>query len=45
VGNASWHDYWMKMITYWTDAGTVGTHREVAAYIVEQRSARGLAPL
>ena len=45
VGNANWHDYWMKMITYWTDAGTVGTHREVAAYIVEQRSARGLSPL
>jgi hypothetical protein len=45
VGNASWHDYWSKMITYWTNAGTVGTHREVAAYIVEQRRARGLAPL
>lgn len=45
VGNASWHDYWMKMIAYWTDARTVGTHRQVAAYIVEQRSARGLAPL
>ena len=45
VGNASWHDYWTKMIAYWTDAGTVGTHRDVVAYIVQQRRARGLAPL
>ena len=45
VGNASWHNYWMKMIAYWTEAGTVGTHRQIAGYIVDQRRARGLAPL
>ena len=45
VGSASWRDYWMKVIAYWTDAGTVGTHKQVAAYVVEQRRARGLAPL
>jgi len=45
VGSASWRDYWMKIIAYWTQAGTVGTHREVAAYVAGQRSARGLAPL
>jgi hypothetical protein len=45
VGSASWHDYWMKVIAYWTEAGTVGTHREVASYVVQERRARGLAPL
>jgi hypothetical protein len=45
VGNASWREYWAKMIAYWTDANSVGSHREVIAYIVEQRRARGLSPL
>jgi hypothetical protein len=45
VGNANWHDYWMKIIAYWTEAGTVGTHQQVAAYVVQQRRTRGLAPL
>jgi hypothetical protein len=45
VGNASWHDYWMKIIAYWTNEGTVGTHKEVAAYVINERRARNLAPL
>ena len=45
VGNASWRDYWAKMIAYWTDANAVGSHQEVVAYIVQQRRARGLSPL
>ena len=45
VGNASWHVYWMKIIDYWTQQGTVGTHQEVAAYVVQQRRARGLPRL
>ena len=45
VGNASWHDYWMKMIAYWTGEDSVGTHEQVTAYVVQQRRARGLAPL
>lgn len=45
VGNASWRVYWTKMITYWSGPDGVGTHREVAAYVVEQRRARGLQPL
>ena len=45
VGNTSWHDYWTKMIAYWSGPEGVGTHREVVAYIVEQRRARGLHSL
>ena len=45
IGNASWHVYWMKIIDYWTQQGTVGTHREVAGYVVQQRRARGLPRL
>jgi hypothetical protein len=45
VGNTSWHDYWMKLIAYWTGADTVGTHQQVMAYIVQQRRARGLPAL
>ena len=45
VGNASWHDYWMKVIAYWTNEGTVGTHQQIAAYVVQQRRARGLPRL
>jgi hypothetical protein len=45
VGNASWHEYWIKMIAYWTGTGAYGTHAQVAAYIVQQRRARGLPPL
>jgi hypothetical protein len=45
VGNASWRDYWTKMIAYWTGTGAYGTHAQVAAYIVQQRRARGLPAL
>lgn len=45
VGNASWREYWTKMIAYWSEANTVGPHQEVVAYVVQQRRARGLAPL
>jgi hypothetical protein len=46
VGNASWHEYWMKMIAYWSGPeAAFATQREVSAYIVQQRRARGLAPL
>jgi hypothetical protein len=45
VGSASWHDYWMKLIAYWTGVDAFGTHEEVLGYIVQQRRARGLPPL
>jgi hypothetical protein len=47
VGNASWRDYWTKLIAYYTETGAdgVGTHQQVVAYIVEQRRSRGLPPL
>ena len=45
VGNTNWHDYWMKMIAYFSGEGAIGSRRDVAAYIVQQRRARGLAPL
>jgi hypothetical protein len=45
VGNASWHEYWMKMIAYWTGAGAFETHEQVTAFIVQQRRARALPPL
>jgi hypothetical protein len=45
VGNASWHEYWVKMIAYWTERDAFGTHQQVTAYIVQQRRARGLPPL
>ena len=45
VGNASWHEYWMKMIAYWSGPEGVGTHQEVTGYIVQQRHARGLPSL
>jgi hypothetical protein len=45
VGNTSWRDYWTKLIAYWTGQGSVGTNKQVAAYIVQQRRARSLPPL
>jgi len=45
VGNASWRDFWTKMIAYWSGPDGYGKHREVAAYIIQQRRARGLPPL
>jgi hypothetical protein len=45
VGNASWHEYWVKMIAYWTGPDGLGTHQQVTAYIVQQRRARGLPAL
>jgi hypothetical protein len=45
VGNTSWRDYWMKMIAYWAGPGGLGTQKQVTAYIVQQRRARGLSPL
>ena len=45
VGNTSWRDFWTKMIAYWTGPDGLGTHQQVAAYIVQQRRARGLLPL
>jgi hypothetical protein len=47
VGNASWREYWTKLIAYYTGAGAddLGTQKQVVAYIVAQRRARGLPPL
>ena len=45
VGSASWRDFWMKMIAYWSGPEGFGNHREVANYISQQRRARGLASL
>ena len=45
VGNTSWRDYWTKLIAYWTEEGSVGTNKQVTAYIVQQRRARRLPPL
>ena len=45
VGNASWREYWAKLIAYFSGEGAVGTHREVALYVAQQRQARGLRPL
>jgi hypothetical protein len=45
VGNASWHEFWMKMIAYCAGPDGVGTQKEVRAYIVQQRRALGLMPL
>lgn len=45
VGNASWREYWTKLIAYFSGEGAVGTHRQVASYVVEKRRALGLRPL
>jgi hypothetical protein len=45
VGSANWHDYWKKMIAYWSGSDAFGTHQQVMAYIVQQRRARGLPAL
>ena len=46
VGNASWRDYWNKLIAYYTSAEEGrGTHQEIAAYVAQQRRSRGLPPL
>ena len=45
VGNTSWREYWTKLIAYYTGEDIFGTHGQVAAYIAQQRSARGLPPL
>jgi hypothetical protein len=46
VGNASWRDFWLKMIEYWSgpEAG-FGTQQEVTSFIAQQRRVRGLPPL
>lgn len=45
VGNTSWREYWTKLIAYFSGEDSVGTHEQVTAYVVQQRRARGLAPL
>jgi hypothetical protein len=45
VGSATWRDFWMKMIAYWSSPDGGFAHHEVASYITQQRRARGLAPL
>ena len=45
VGNASWREFWMKMIAYWSGPDGFAEHRQVAAYVIQQRRARGLSPL
>ena len=45
VGNASWREYWAKLIAYFSGEGAVGTHRQVASYVFEKRRALGLRPL
>jgi hypothetical protein len=45
LGNASWREYWTKLIAYYTSAGELGTNQQVSSYIVQQRRARGLPPL
>jgi hypothetical protein len=45
VGNASWREYWTKLIAYYSAQNDFGTHRQIVAYIAQQRSARGLSPL
>ena len=45
VGNASWREYWMKLIAYYTNADQVGNSQQVTAYIAQQRRARGLPAL
>lgn len=45
VGSATWPDFWQKMIAYWSGPEGGFGHREVAAYIINQRRARGLSPL
>jgi len=47
VGNASWREYWTKLIAYYTGAGAdgFGTQKQVVGYIVAERRARGLPPL
>jgi hypothetical protein len=45
VGNASWHEYWTKLIAYFSGENAIDSRRDVMAYVVQQRRARGLAPL
>ena len=45
VGNTSWREYWAKLIAYFSGEGAVGTHQQVAAYVIQQRRARGLPPI
>ena len=45
VGNASWREYWAKLIAYFSGEGAVGTHREIALYVAQQRRGRGLPAL
>ena len=45
VGSSSWRDYWTKLIAYYSGEAAIGSQRDVAAYIVQQRRARGLTPL
>ena len=46
VGSASWREYWTKLIAYFSgEEAAVGSRRDVAAYVVQQRRARGLPPL
>lgn len=45
VGNTSWREYWTKLIAYFSGEDAIGSQRDVTAYVVQQRRARGLAPL
>src|SRR5205823_5957677 len=45
VGSSSWREYWTKLIAYFSGEDAVGSRRDVAAYIIQQRRARSLPPL
>ena len=45
VGNPSWREYWSKLIAYYTGPNATEVNAQVAAYVVQQRRARGLPPL
>src|SRR2546423_1728577 len=45
VGSSSWRDYWAKLIAYYTGENAIGSPRDVATYVVQQRRTRGLPPL
>jgi hypothetical protein len=45
VGSSSWREYWTKLIAYYSGEAAIGSQRDVAAYVVQQRRARGLPPL
>ena len=45
VGSSSWREYWAKLIAHFSGEDPIGSQRDVAAYVVHQRRARGLPPL